>query len=200
MIANLVERKYNQGKVLTFTGPLAPRYSDMTSHAFFVPFMSRIIEYAASDLTQYDLQLYTDYQITRSLNYEGSLNNYFTVIKPDNSPLAVTPEDVGGALLLKIDQADIPGIYTISLSGREIDRFALNVDPVECDLTYLDADRMADALRVKNLNQIENKVSIETVLAEFRFGRELWSIFLWVAVFLIIVEILLSRSSPPEEE
>ncbi|MBD3404492.1 VWA domain-containing protein, partial [candidate division GN15 bacterium] len=44
----LVERRFGSGRVLTFTGPTAPEYSDLVGHAFFVPFVSRVAEYLAS--------------------------------------------------------------------------------------------------------------------------------------------------------
>lgn len=196
----LVERAYKSGKVMTFTGPMSPSYSDITSHAFFVPFISRIVEYSASDLSQYDLRQFCGVNITRSINYQGTLNKYFTVIKPDSSTLAISPEDSKGSLLLKINQADLPGIYSITLSGREINRFALNINPAECDLAFVDPDRMAQALGVEDYNLIEENIEVASILAQFRFGRELWHIFLWLAVILLIIEILLSRSSLKEDD
>jgi len=63
----LVETRYGSGKILTFTGPIEPEYSDLISHGFFVPFISRIAEYLASDLSSFDVRLFVGDNVVRSL-------------------------------------------------------------------------------------------------------------------------------------
>ena len=118
---------------------------------------------------------------------------------PDSSIIELTPEEQQGALVLRVPPADRPGIYSVSYHGREIDRFALNIDPAECDLTSVDTDQFAAAIGAESINRLEIDDDIATVISESRFGKELWQLFLWLAAGLIIIEILLSRGLPREQ-
>jgi hypothetical protein len=191
----LVESSY----VFTFTGPIDARYSDITGHAFFVPFVSRIAEFLAADLSSYDLQLYCGQNITRAISAGGSIRTSLLLTAPDSGRTALTPEEQQGALVIRIPPADLPGIYSVNYQGREVDRFALNIDPAECDLTSVDTDQFAAAVGADNLNSLDFDDDIASVISESRFGKELWQMFLWLAAVLIVTEILLSRGSPQEQ-
>ncbi len=196
----LVESQYQDGKVLTFTAPIDARFSDLTGHAFFVPFVSRIAEYLATDLSSYDLRLYCGTNISRSVSVKGSLASSLLLIAPDTSQYAVAPQEEQGALVLRITRANMPGIYRVMYGGREIDRFAANVSPEESDLSAVDRDQFATAIGAERMNILPADVEIASVISEFRFGKELWHIFVWLALLLIAVEIILSRGAKVQEE
>ncbi|UCG62997.1 MAG: BatA domain-containing protein [Candidatus Zixiibacteriota bacterium] len=195
----LVESSFGNGRVLTFTGPIDARYSDLTGHAFFVPLVSRMAEFLAADLSSYDVRLFCGDNISRSIAVKSSIASSLYLISPDSSQYALVPEDRQGSLALRISTTDLPGIYSVKYLGREIDRFALNVNPDECDLYSVDMDQFAAAVGVNEINQLDLKADMAGALSEFRFGRELWHIFIWVAVILFALEMLLSRGSTAEE-
>ncbi|NOY89084.1 MAG: VWA domain-containing protein [FCB group bacterium] len=196
----LVETTFGNGKVLTFTGPLAPYYSDITSHAFFVPFISRIAEYLASDLSKYDLHLYCGENITRSLSLKKSINNILVLITPDSSRFDLTPEDEQGSLVINVKPTNLPGIYHIMDKNHEIDRLAVNINPEECNLKAIDIDQLTTALGASKINTIGNNVPMASIINQYRYGKELWQIFLWIAVILLAMEMLLSHSRPNKKE
>ncbi|MFQ5453200.1 MAG: hypothetical protein ACE5D6_03325, partial [Candidatus Zixiibacteriota bacterium] len=196
----LVESSYGNGTVLTFTGPIAPLYSDITSHAFFVPFISRIAEYLASDLSGYDLHLFCGDNISRSLTTNISLRSSLELLTPDSSQYALVPEEELGSLVLRVKQTDTPGIYRINYPGKEIDRFAVNINPEECNLSVIDTDQLASALGAEKINLLKQNVELASLISQFRYGKELWHLFLWLAAALLIIEMLLSKGSAPEEE
>lgn len=195
----LVETTFGSGRVLTFTGPLSPVYTDLTGQAFFVPFVSRIAEYLASDLSSYDLRLYCDANISRSLSAKTTVSAALDLITPDSSYFELSPEEQQGTLVLRVKPTDRPGIYHIGYAGREIDRFAVNLDPAECDLAVVDTDQLARALGTDKVNVLGDRTELAATISQFRYGKELWTLFLWLAVILIIVEILLARGTNPEE-
>lgn len=196
----LVESTYGGSKILTFTGPMAPGFSDITSHAFFVPFVSRLAEYLASDLSSFDVQLYAGENITRSVSLKGSVNAPLEMSTPDSSVFGIPPEEKQGALVLRARPTDRPGIYRVSYLGREIDRFAINTDPSECNLARSDIDQMAMAMGADDYNVLETGADLSGEIAEMRFGKELWQLFLWLAVIIILVEILLSRATTSKDQ
>jgi len=94
---------------------------------------------------------------------------------------------------------DLPGIYRISYLGREIDRFAVNLDPAEGNLSATDVDQFASALGAREYQLLSQSRNLAAAISEMRFGKELWQIFLWAAVILLLSEMLLSRTAPTEE-
>ncbi|MDD5427209.1 MAG: VWA domain-containing protein [candidate division Zixibacteria bacterium] len=195
----LVETTFGSGKVLTFTGPISPEYSDFTGHAFFVPFISRIAEYLASDMSLLDLRLFTDRPITRTLAIMGAMAYPVTLLTPDSSRYNIPPQEEQGTLVIKAAPTDQPGIYHVSYLGREIDRFAVNIDPAEGNLVMADPEQFSAALGIEQFRRLAYDKPLAGVISEYRFGRELWQVFLWLAVVLVALEIFLARSAPPEE-
>jgi hypothetical protein len=185
--------------VLTFCGPISPAYTDLSAHAFFVPFVARISEYLASKLSGYDMDLHTGQSIVRSIAIKGSLDRAIEVIAPDSQVLYVPPVEVTGAITYSPPPVELPGIYHAYFEGREIDRFAVNVDPIECDLIAASIDQTAKAIGAKTYHDLELGRPLGTTIAELRFGKELWQVFLWTAAVLILLELFLSRSAPAEE-
>ncbi|HEX2896794.1 MAG TPA: VWA domain-containing protein, partial [candidate division Zixibacteria bacterium] len=125
----LVENKYFDGRVLTFCAPVSPLYTDLTAHAFFVPFLARISEYLASRLSGYDLDLHTGDNIVRIISLKGSLERAIELQLPDSEFLFIPPVEGTGAVSYSVPSADRPGIYRAFFERREIDRFAVNIDP-----------------------------------------------------------------------
>ena len=194
----LVQSTYGKGKVLTFAGPVSPFYGDLTGHAFFVPFVAMIAEYLASDLSSYDLQLFSGEQITRSISMKGSFRTSLELAAPDARTYSIPPEEDKGTLVLWPKPTNLPGVYRISYIGREIDRFAVNLDPAEGDLSEVDVDQFAAALGAPDYHLLGSDRSLAAVISEMRFGKELWHLFLWAAVILLIAEMLLARTAPAE--
>ncbi|MFQ6008010.1 MAG: BatA domain-containing protein [Candidatus Zixiibacteriota bacterium] len=195
----LVEASYDKGKVLTFCAPIAPPYSDLTGHAFFVPFIARVAEYLASNLSSFDLRLFCGDKITRTVSIQGSFSYPLELITPDSSGYNLVAEEGKGSLVLRPTPTDQPGIYRISYIGREVDRFAVNINPAECDLSAVDVDQLAAALGATKYHLLNSKTDLASAISETRFGKELWQVFLWVAVIFLMLEMLLSRGAPAEE-
>ena len=196
----LVEADYGEGKVLMFTGPMAPHYTDLTGHAFFVPFVSRAAEYLASNLSSFDLRLFCGDNISRSLALKTTVGTSLDLLTPDSGSYSLAPLEEKGALVLRVKPTDMPGQYHISYFGREIDRFALNVDRAECDLNPADGDQFAAAIGAEDPVQLGLLDDLAETLAESRFGKELWQLFLWLAAAFIVAEILLARGADQKEE
>ncbi len=195
----LVEHSYGEGRVITFVGPMSPEYSDLTSHAFFVPFISRIAEYLASDLSTFDLDILTDDNIVRSVAVEGSISAALEVTKPDSGTFRVVPTEHQGSLVINPKPTDQAGVYRVRYLGKEIDRFAANADPHEGNLHRVAVEDMATGLGALEYKAIAYDGDIAQVVTEARFGREMWQLFLWLAALIIALELLLSRSTPVEE-
>jgi PAS domain-containing protein len=195
----LVENKYGDGKVITFTGPMAPRYTDLPGHAFFVPMISRIAEYLAANLSSLDTRLYTGGSIARALPTRETVEYSLNLITPDSSEYILPPEESQGSLLVHARPVEQPGIYSINYLGRELDRFAANLPPKEGDLSSADPGQFAASLGVKDYKELPMGEPIGAALSNLRFGRELWHLFAWAAAILLAIEMLVARGAEPEE-
>ena len=195
----LTESVYGNGKVLCFTGPMSLEYTDLPGHAFFVPFISRIAEYLASDLSALDLKLQVGDIITRSMSLRGSITYPVELITPDSSRYSIPPEEDKGSLVITATPVDRPGIYHISYLGREIDRFAINMAPAEGDLASADLDELAVSMGVEDYRELGTDQPLQEAISGFRFGRELWQLFMWLAVLFVILEMLLARGSSRDD-
>ncbi|HDL00822.1 MAG TPA: VWA domain-containing protein [candidate division Zixibacteria bacterium] len=191
----LIENRYKSGRVLTFTGPLNPQYSDLSAHAFFVPFLSRIAEYLAADLSSYDLTLYSGMPIHRELTDKISINEPITLITPDSTQYDLVPEDNNGTLSLFVEPIDIPGTYTLRYRTKMIDQFSVNLSPLESDLTSSDADQFAKSFGLSAYTLLPVESNLEALLSKLRFGNELWQLFIWLALILLALEMILSKST-----
>ncbi len=195
----LVENPYGRGKALTFTGPLLPQYTELVSSALFVPLVSRTVEYLAADLSSYEVELYCSDNITRSLASGRDASGVLELSTPDGTVYDLAAQEDQGTMVLQPRPTDQPGIYRVTSSGREIDRFAVNINPAEGELAAVDIDEMAQAFGMPWSAMLESNLAIDAAVAQLRFGRELWQLFLWLAVILLALEMLLSRGQQTEE-
>jgi len=195
----LVEKHVGAGRVLTFTGPLAPDYTDLPSHAFFVPFISRIAEHLASGLSSLDLDLYTGRPIVRSLVFTGAVVDPIEMITPDSSRFFIVPKENQDALVVNARPTDFPGLYHLRYRGREIDRFAVNLEPDESDLAAVDPEQFATALGADAYVLLSAGSSVAAEIATARVGKELWPVFMWIAIILLAVEMILGRGAASKE-
>ena len=191
-------RRSVRGGSIVFTGPMAPDYGDLTSHGFFVPFVSRVIEYLSSDLTSLEIRLFAGQTITRSVPSSQAVGFGIDLVRPDSTVVGLSPEEDNGTTVVRIGDADRAGIYHLAVRGREIDRFAVNIDPAECDLTPVDPDQLAASLGSPQFRSLGYTDALAESVARFRVGRELWPLFLWAAAVLLAVEMLLGRRSAEE--
>jgi hypothetical protein len=194
----LVESAIGRGRVMTFTGPIGPQYSDLVSHGFFVPFISRTAEYLSTSLTSLDTRLLADENISRSLPRSGASDRALELITPDSGLFQLPPQEQEGGLVVNIRPTDLPGIYRLKDRGQEIDKLAINLNPDECDLQQVDPDQLATAIGIDDLAVVEPEAALQPAIASFRVGRELWQIFLWLALFFLAAEMLLSRGASVE--
>ena len=194
----LIETTIGQGRIVVFTGPMSPDHSDLTSHGFFVPFISRVIEYLSSDLTSLEIRLFAGQTITRSVPSSQAVGFGIDLLRPDSTVVGLSAEEDNGTTVVRISDADRSGIYRLAVRGREIDRLAVNIDPAECDLTPVDPDQLATSLGAAQLRNLGYTDALTESVARFRVGRELWPLFLWAAAVLLAVEMFLGRRSAEE--
>lgn len=196
----LIEHEYGRGQVLTLAGPIDPRYSDLAGHAFFVPLITRSVEYLTARLSRFDLDLTVGTAIRRSLPIADAVTMPLVMTTPDSGEFRITPETGSGRPTYQPQPVNEPGVYHVTYLGREVDRLTLNLPPDEGDLEAVDRDQLAVAIGADDYHTLDYEAQVKASLAQLRFGRELWPWFVWLAVILMAAEMLLARSRAAREE
>ena len=107
---------------------------------------------------------------------------------------------------LDFHETSTAGIYTLYITpeakhgenhdgetelGKKI-YFAVNPDPVESDLTPLDAKVIKGMLNNIDLNLIKYDRDFGMKIKESRYGKEIWRYFMLAALVFLITEIVLA--------
>ncbi len=189
----LIEKNLGSGKALLFATSLDEKEGDLVVHPFFVPFVNRTVEYLASDLSRLSEDFVVGSRIERELDADLSREE-LKLTDPENLETSVAPIIQRDKLMLRISDADKPGIYKIKTGKREVDRFAVNVDSRDSDLQKIETDEVEKKLEGLKLSYIHPDDDIEKAILQSRYGRELWKPFLWIAFGLLALEMYLARS------
>jgi len=70
---------------------------------------------------------------------------------------------------------------------------AVNVDPLESDLSPADRSEVEGFLSPLRASFVEPGARLDEEVLQARYGRELWRAFLYVALALLAVEMFLAR-------
>ncbi len=196
----LLARNSGQGRMLLFTVSADRLWSDLPLSPFFLPFVHQIVRFGAG--------LGGD-----ALYIEPARNLKLSVISPDmpDNPQLLTPS--GKPLVIRtiqrehrsvpiVEEIMEPGFYKIDGPGDTKLRtvFAVNAPREESDLTRVKTEHLFKLLGVDNLRIAQNREQLSRLLTEHRLGRPLGEVFLWLALFVSMIELVtanrLSRRIP----
>jgi len=89
------------------------------------------------------------------------------------------------------------GHYQLSSSGDVLMSFSFNYDRLESDPGIYTGDQIKEMVSIQdadNVFVIESATEqIAQAVTEFSQGNKLWKLFIWMALFFILLEILLLR-------
>ncbi len=189
----LIEKNLGSGKVLLFATSLDKKETDLVAHPFFVPFANRTVEYLASDLSRLSEDFLVGSRIERELDPSLS-SEELKLTDPENLETSLAPIIQKDKLMLRISEAEKPGIYKIKTGIKEADRFAVNVNSRDSDPQKIGEDEIEKKLEGLSLFHIHPDDDVEKAILQSRFGKELWKPFLWIAFGLLALEMYLARS------
>jgi hypothetical protein len=189
----LIEAGFGLGKIIILGSPILPRFTDLAGHSFFVPFIIRTAEYLATDVSSYDGGNIIGQNIIRTVSDKTSLQSVIEMITPENRIFQLTGIQKPGQVAFDCRPVDIPGIYQLVSGNHPIDIFAANLSPDEGNLQAASPEQLAASLGIKQYKTIPFNSNTDKFISEARYGRELWQIFLWAVVILLVVEMIFSR-------
>ncbi|HQU74305.1 MAG TPA: BatA domain-containing protein, partial [Calditrichia bacterium] len=185
----LVQAQSGQGAAFVLGVPLDNAWSELPGRGFVVPLIYRILYYGGTRKIQDRHEVLTGktYQI-RLENLEAPFD--FSLKGPNNVDVKLTPAFQGANALFDIRDTGIPGNYRLIQNERTLAMLSVNAWKEESLQDFMDEGEIAGLLPDGLV--VDNVANIAEVVRQSRFGRELWRLFLALALGLLLVEMLVA--------
>ena len=193
--ALLTEQRFGEGKVLISSFGTDPGWTNFPVNPLFAPLYYRSVLYASSS----ERGGLDQHVLGQRFEWEGPLQNQGVEIQKGEE--TVIPEVQGMPEGIKVSYPArewTPGIVTIS-AGEEKRLIAVNQNIMESyfeTLANSDLDNLLSKYVTINSTIDASRISennLEDRLNAASFGKEIWSWFIWVALILLIAEMLVSK-------
>jgi ABC-type antimicrobial peptide transport system permease subunit len=189
----LGEYGVNEGQVLFFNTAQLLSWSNFPIKGIFAPLVSRIVYYLSAQ------------DEIRNIHFAGE--NIPVDISKTNFPIVQVTLPVGTDRIStsNIEQdiliyanTDKLGNYKFMADNKLIHHASVNSYPAESDLTKIEldlAEEIFSELFGKNYLILSSNENFSEKITQARFGTELWSYFLIIALLLALIEMFISRST-----
>ncbi len=194
----LVAGRRERGRVFLWAAPLELDWSDIPLRGMFVPMWHRIVRELALPDNRHDRYL-VGQPVLRSLT-GVPVASEVQAVTPSGQRLLLEPELRGRHHYWRVPPTTEAGIWSLRLQGREVDRFAVNVDIRESRLGPVDTARMAYLLGADNLHVMTWEQDARDAVLGQRYGHELWRELLVLALVLLMVEQWIARAPQSGQE
>ena len=98
-----------------------------------------------------------------------------------------------GATRLESVPLERPGLYRVLLAGQVRNTFAVNLDVRESDLTPVPERELIAAFPPGRAQILRPGADLARRVREARYGRELWTWFVVLALLLLVIETIVAR-------
>jgi len=168
---------------------LDPAWNGLPRSGFLVPLLHRVVERLAGGAERAaSVDVGEDLVVPIASARPGRVE----VTLPDGSGLAPTLR-AGRRPTAVIERVRAPGIYRFEASGRRVALGAVNPTPAESDLAQASREAIGEHLAAWEHRFIGPTDTLASEILESRRGRELWRVFVYVALGLIAIEMFLAR-------
>jgi hypothetical protein len=199
----LHEVRHGGGALLWMAVAPTPQWSDLPVRGLFVPLLYRSVYYLSAGGSVAGEQLVAG--APGEVRLSGlAPGTRLRLVGPDGGEVVPEQRHLFGATLLEVGRTlDEPGVYDVRAGNRVVRRVAVNVDPAESDLRVAPPDSAAAVLEdvlgtpVRLLDG-DGPNAVAEALAARRAGTEIWNVFLFLALSLLITEMLVASQWRPE--
>jgi hypothetical protein len=185
------------GKLYVITSPSGDESGNLIRHALWVPLMYRM---AMLSRPQERLFYTMGEQSMISIDRINITGDQSLLMKLSGSDFEFIPgqrSNVETTDLFFYDQISESGIYELIVSGKQHIGFAFNYNRKESDPEIISPDELLEYIQVLNMDNIfmldAREKPVKQLITEFNKGVELWKIFIWLALFFLLIEIILLR-------
>ncbi len=190
----LLESRKGQGRAVLFASSVGANlgWSDAPLSGFFVPFVHRLSGYLAAGAFGH-----SDYRVGQVVYRDMRQDKAWEAVlqAPGREPKTIWPQQRGLQSVWPVGAVDVPGLWEIFARERLADRFAVQVDDREPDLTPVSMARLEALFGTDRLRVVDGEVDLKAAILSQRHGRELWRWVLGMALLAMAAEMLIARST-----
>lgn len=182
-------------RVAVFLSSLADDWGELPFSGAFVPLVRGLVGHATRAESSAPTQLVVGSPPQARL--DGAPAGAIRVRGPGGFTSIATVEAEGtGYRATALDPAPAPGFYDFDSDGRSLGTVAVNLDPIESDLTRLlpDSLRAAAGPAAERVTVLPTAASLDRHLRATRRGEELWLPLLLAGAVLLVAELLLASA------
>lgn len=183
-------------RVAIFLSSLSDDWGELPFSGAFVPLVRGLVGHAARAASGAPAEAVVGMPPRARLT--GAPSGVIRVRGPgDYSSTAIVEAEGTGYRAVALDAAPSPGFYEFDAERRALATVAVNLDPIESDLTVLPVDSIRSAAAPAALSRIailSSASALERHLRATRRGEELWLPLLLAAALLLAGELLLASA------
>jgi hypothetical protein len=189
---SISEIQVDAGKLIVSWAPPNTPYTDLPLRSSFVPFMNRLVEYLATDLSERRGDFLVGEPITREPAVSVGAGADIQLVSPDRVVERPDVEWAGRRVKVRVGPRERPGIYTLADGEQPIDAFSVNVDPAEFQPDVIGEEELSRRWEGYNLVFVGPGASLEEVVEQTRYGTEVRHAFLWAVMALFLIEMIVA--------
>ncbi|HEY3294655.1 MAG TPA: BatA domain-containing protein [bacterium] len=186
----LLEARAGRGRALLMTSSPDPSWSTLYRSGIFPPLMVSGVAYLSGIGTSG-----VDYQLTAGvpaqIQFNGAPGDQRFELRGDQT-VSPAVESAPAGFQVKIPPLDKPGAYELWQGNRRLASVAVNTPPRESELQPAPESSYRNILGGQ-ITFLGERANVQTAILEGRFGRELWKLCLYIALALLIAEMLIAR-------
>ncbi|MGE3800230.1 MAG: BatA domain-containing protein [Candidatus Kapaibacterium sp.] len=199
----MTEVRRGRGRVIYIAVPPSGEWSDLPRRTIFVPIAIRSMLYVGASGEEYQ-QFLVGEDAFLTLPSNDVTTEQVQVIPPSGQDIFVPVRPYTSGVSIAVDKLTEPGIYRVLSGGKEVARFAANMDGRESDLAPSSDETLRDLLAPRmdnpdNLAILDAGADISDVVFQSRLGLELWRYFLALALLCAFAEMIVGREGGKEE-
>ncbi len=208
----LLESKVGKGDVLLYNIPPTMTFSDFPRKSIFLPLIRRTAAFASAVHASLDENLGKNLVTTEPFDVQlpslaGEQAGATVLVQAPNATSSRVPISIAsdGKPQLRFDDAQVAGNYTVfrdAAAQVPLGAFAVNIQSDESDLRTASLTEMKQFLAARMMNAkpvilrlTPGDKGLDKTIEQSRYGVELWQSFLWAALMLALIELLIAREA-----
>lgn len=188
----------SKGRLYTFAVPLNSDWSNFPRHAIFVPTLYKIALLSKPAARLYYTTGEDEAILVRNELIQG---DKVVKVKSEEKQFEIIPEIRSEGSQLNIfagNRIKESGFYDITHNGKRLTAVAFNYNRAESDLSHFTVDEINTQLAdygLKNFSVLKpaQNQSLTRTIEQINSGRQLWKLFILLALGFLLAEVLLLR-------
>lgn len=192
------ELRRGKGRIVYIAVPPSGAWSNLPTRGVFVPIAVRSALYVGA--SGEEAQEFTvGENVLVVLPFRGDIPEQAQIVPPSGPDQFVPVRNYESGVSIGYDGANVPGIYKVLAAGKEVARFAVNMDGREGDLRPMEDDQLKEQIAAKmedadNIAVIDPQGNLASAVLQSRVGLELWRYMLGFALICAFAEMVVGRS------